>query len=237
MKLLEAWLAGATETLRGLYGDNLLGMAVYGSAATGEYLPGVSDVNLVLVLKQVALADLERMREFLRRRHGVRLPAPLLLTPEHIRASADVFPIEFLEIKEKHRCLWGEDPFTPLEISLANLRHECEHELKGRVLRLRQSYLEAGRGAKPLQQLLLAAHNANYPAFRAALRLKQVAPPVKKEEINAALTSHFQVAAGMLQRLADLRAGRIRLNRGELETLCQQYLDEVSRVADQVDRF
>lgn len=237
MKPLDTWLAGAAETLRGLYGENLLGVAVYGSAATGEYVSGVSDVNLVLVLKQVALADLERMREFLRRRHGLRLPVPLLLTPDHIRTSADVFPIEFLEIKEKHRLLWGEDPFARLEISLSNLRHECEHELKGRVLRLRQSYLEAGRGAKPLRQLLLAAHNANYPAFRAALRLKQVAPPVKKEEINAALAGHFQVEAGVLRTLGDLRLARIKLNRAELEALCQQYLDEVSRIADQVDRL
>lgn len=237
MKQLEQWLAGAPEALRSLYGDNLLGVAVYGSVATGEYLPGVSDVNLVLVLRQVALADLERMREFRRRQSGLRLPVPLMLTPEHIRTSADVFPIEFLEIKEKHRLLWGQDPFVKLRVSLANLRHECEHELKGRVLRLRQSYLEAGTGAGPLRQLLLAAHNANYPAFRAALRLKHVPPPVKKEEINSALSKHFRFEAGVLQRLRDLRENRIRLNRRELEALCQQYLYEVSRVASKIDRL
>jgi predicted nucleotidyltransferase len=237
MKQLELWLAGAPAALRSLYGDNLLGVAVYGSAATGEYLAGVSDVNLVLILKRVELADLERMRGFRRHQHGLRLPVPLMLTPEHIRTSADVFPIEFLEIKEKHRLLWGQDPFAKLRVSLTNLRHECEHELKGRLLRLRQSYLEAGTGAGPLRRLLLAAHNANYPAFRAALRLKRVAPPLTKEEINAALSKHFRVEASVLRRLQDLRGNRIRLNRRELEALCQHYLNEVNRVASQVDRL
>jgi predicted nucleotidyltransferase len=237
MKQLELWLAGVPAALRSLYGDNLLGVAVYGSAATGEYLPSVSDVNLVLILKRVELADLERMRGFRRRQRGLRLPVPLLLTPEHIRTSADVFPIEFLEIKEKHLHLWGLDPFSRLRISLANLRHECEHELKGRLLRLRQTYLEAGTGAGPLRQLLLAAHNANYPALRAALRLKRVAPPVTKAEVNAALSKHFRVEPSVLRRLQDLRENRIRLNRKELEALCQHYLNEVSRIASQVDRI
>ncbi|MEW6517741.1 MAG: hypothetical protein AB1439_12660 [candidate division FCPU426 bacterium] len=237
MNHLESWLAEAQAEIRGLFGGNLLGLAVYGSAATADYLPGVSDINLVLILKAVELADLERLRSFVQKHRKVKLSTPLMLTSEHIRTSADVFPIEYLEIKEKHRLLWGQDPFTKLRIDLKNLRHECEHELKGRLLRLRQSYLEIGKDAAPLRQLLLAAHNANYPAFRAALRLKRVAPPVKKEEIDAALAKHYRVDGPVLQHLRDLKAGQAKRNRGELETLCQQYLHEVTRIAAQVDRL
>ena len=191
-------LRGETQAL---FGHQLVSLAVFGSAATQDFHPGTSDINAVLVLSEVALPQLQKSQELCRRMKKFRLSAPLVMTEAFIRTSADVFPIEFLEIKEKHRLLAGKDCFSRLKIDLKNLRHECEHELKGRLLRLRQSYIEAERRPRQIQSLLLAAHNANYPAFRTALRLKKAKPPVGQDAILDEVAQRFGLNGSVLSRV------------------------------------
>lgn len=235
---LEKALAASQQELLSAFGDNLVSLLVFGSGATADFLPKSSDVNLLVVLRSLDMAALEQARLLHRRLSKYRLAAPLLMTEETIRTSADVFPIEFLEIQEKHRLLHGSDPFADLKISQANLRHECEHELKGRLLRLRESFIETGQeSARPVKSLLLAAHNANFAAFRAALRLKKVRPPVAKEEITAALAGHFQLDAGVFGRVRELRLGRLKTNREGLCRLFEEYCREVEKIARIIDEM
>ncbi len=236
MKDLEQVLAQSQTELIQTFGDNLSALLVFGSAAVGDFLPGASDINLLVVLKTADLAALRAARGFRRRLAGQRVAAPLILSEEQIRNSADVFPIEFLEIREKRRLLHGRDPFARLRFGLKNLRHECEHELRGRLIRLRESYIESRPGAAALKSLLLAAHNANFPAFRAALRLKKTTPPVKKEDIAAQLARLFGLDAEVFRQLSDLRAGVFRPAEPELERLLDRYLSEVGKLVRAVDR-
>ena len=222
---------------QGLFGRELVSLAVFGSAATADFHPGTSDINAVLVLTETALAQLRKCQELCRRLKKFRLAAPLVMTEAFIRTSADVFPIEFLEIKEKHRLLAGKDCFSRLKIDLKNLRHECEHELKGRLLRLRQSYMEVGRRPRSVQSLLLAAHSANYPAFRTALRLKKLKPPLDQGAILDAIAARFGLDGTVLSRVRQLRRGELRLGAVEITELFEKYSEEVAKLAQAVDRL
>jgi len=234
---LEKILGQAQTELKQCLGEKMTSLFVYGSAAIGDYLPESSDINLLVVVDEVDLSVLDTMRQFMKKMGKFRLRPPLLMTPEHIKTSADVFPIEFLEIKEKHRMLWGEDYFADLEINTKNLRHECEHELKGRLLRIRQSFLEISDTVRELKELLLSAHNANFPAFRTALRLKQVIPPLKREEVTAALAEHFSLDAELFETVKKLRCNEVKLDGPALRALLEKYLTEVEKLASFVDRL
>jgi hypothetical protein len=232
-KIIEALKNGVLS----LFGERLVSLAVYGSAATADFLPGTSDVNAALVLTEVGLPEMQQAQGLREKLKKARLAAPLLLTEEFIRTSADVFPIEFLEIKEKHRLLAGKDLFSRLKIDLKNLRHECEHELKGRVLRLRQSFVEVGSRPAELQALLVAAHSANYPAFRTVLRLKKVKPPVDQTAILEEVGRSFKLDTTVLCNVRRLRRGEMKLQARELTGLFEQYLGEVEKLAQAVDRL
>ena len=234
---LDKILHQAQAELKKSFGDDLESLLVYGSAAIGDYTPGVSDINLLVVLKRINIYILDSMRDFMKKMGRAFVTAPLVMTREHIRTSADVFPIEFLEIKEKHRMLIGEDYFADLKIDIKNLRHECEHELKGRVIRIRQSFIEAKGSSHELKELLISAHTANFPAFRTALRLKEVAPPMKKEEVTAALSVHFDLDVDLFHTIKRLRMHEIKLNAGSLRELIGKYLSEVEKLAAIVDRL
>lgn len=232
---LEKALEAARIEGVALFGENLISLCVFGSGATGDFLPALSDINLLAVLRRVDLAALEQARRLRRKLSRHRLAAPLLLSEDYLRTSADVFPIEFLEMREKHRVLHGADPFEGLKISAKNLRHEAEHELKGRLVRLRESFIEIGNGARDVRGLLLAAHGANFAAFRAALRLKQIKPPVSKDETVAELVAAFKLDAGVFHRLRELRAGRLKLGRDGLCRLLEEYAAEVEKLARIID--
>lgn len=219
----------------GLFGHELISLAIFGSAATSDFQPGTSDINAVLILTSVALPQLQKSQELCRRLKKFRLAAPLVMTEGFIRTSADVFPIEFLEIKEKHRLLSGKDHFSHLKIDLKNLRHECEHELKGRLLRMRQSYMEVGKSPRQVQSLLLAAYNANYPALRTALRLKKIKPPIEHSAILDAVAAHFDLDGSVFARVRQLRRGEILLKAAEIIQLFEKYTDEVAKLAEAVD--
>ena len=65
------------------------------------------------------------------------------MTPEYIRTSLDVFPVEFLNFKLIHATVFGEDIFESLEINRMDLRRQCERELKVKLVSLRQGYISS----------------------------------------------------------------------------------------------
>lgn len=237
MIALDAILTRVQHELSLALGDELLSLCLVGSAAVGDFVPEASDVNLLAVVKRVDLAVLDRTRRAHRRLVRYRVSAPLLLTPEDLSRSADVFPMEFHELQEKRRVLYGPDLLENIKFSAKNLRHECEHDLKGRLIRLRESYLELGDHPRRLRGLLLAAHAANFPVFRAALRLKQVQPPLAKDEVVERVAEHFGLEAAPFRQLQSLRRAAVRLDRGGLRRCFEAYLHEVEKLARVLDRL
>ncbi len=217
--------------------QELISLMVYGSAAVNDHQQGSSDINILVVVNDITMDVLDRLRKLIRPLAKAGVNTPLLMTKEHIERSSDVFPIEFLEIKEKHLVLQGEDMFAHLEIETTNLRHECEHELKGRLLRLRQSYLEVGEHVKELKDLLVAAHQANLPSFRTALRLKGIVPPLAKEAVLESLAATFGLNKEVFVKLKLLKQGDLKLTFPMLRGLLETYLHEVEKVARAIDRL
>ena len=64
-----------------------------------------------------------------------------VFTRYEIKASQDVFPLEFLHIKSKNVTLCGEAPLADFSPNLAELRIECERELRGLLVHLRRAFL------------------------------------------------------------------------------------------------
>ena len=97
-------------------------LAVFGSCMTGDYIHGVSNINSVLVLKEINLPELDVIASVEKRFRKKLLGQPLIITEDYISRSLDVFPIEFLDIKLLHKTIYGPDPFVKLSINKATLR-------------------------------------------------------------------------------------------------------------------
>src|SRR5581483_7456879 len=95
------------EKLQKAYGDRLVSVVLYGSAATGDQQTPYSDYNILCVLDRLTVAELRAGEPILRWWRELSSPSPLLLTEEEMRTSTDCFAIEFADIKQQHQVLAG----------------------------------------------------------------------------------------------------------------------------------
>jgi hypothetical protein len=231
-KLLEALV----DRLRKLYGDALVSVVLYGSAASGDYHPRFSDYNILCVLARVTPTELAAAEDLFRwwREHGN--PSPLLLTEAELAASTDCFAIEFRDIRDAYRLLHGRDVIAPLAPGVRFHRAQVEHELRAKLLRLRQK--AAGMMSDPgLLRRLLADSVATFCVlFRHALLLHGEPAPQARRDAVAAAAARFGFDPAPFERLLDLREERIRPRDLDPAALLPDYMIGISAVIGQVDR-
>ena len=160
-----------TRLLDGLAGDNLLGLCAFGGWVVNDPCYADAPARNVLVLRRPDLPMLDKLAS-----HGGRLrrkgiAAPLIMTPEYIRTSCDVFPLELIEIQQLHRRICGEDYFSELDFESAHVRLQCERELKSELIQLRQGLISATGHHKLLHELCVASAERCTRVLRGVLHL------------------------------------------------------------------
>jgi hypothetical protein len=232
---LDQTLQQFTEDLKQIYGDKLLAIILYGSAASGEYVEGRSNINCLVLLKEVTPDELKKCTERLPEWHKQGMSTPLFVDPPYIRSSVDVFPMEFLDMKQRYRLLFGQDFLHSLELNLEYLRFQCEQELKGKMLKLRQLYLEKSGSEKQLAAYLAKSISSFMVHFRALLHLKGMSPPHSAEEIFGSL-AQIGLPTKATRRVYGLKHGGVALGPVELNALFKDYLSEVQSAVKCVEK-
>ena len=134
------------ERVHELGGTNALALTLFGAIAAGTFDPRQHTARNVLVLATVDLHMLRRLAEDGMTWGKLGIAAPLIMTPEYIESSLDAFPLELLEIHQRHLCVFGPDYFESLPFNDAHIRLQCERELKTLLIGMRQALLaSAGR--------------------------------------------------------------------------------------------
>jgi len=232
-KLIEPYL----KELLKIHQDNIVSIFACGQAAGADYLHKISNITLFVVLENLEFLDLRKSLKIVSRGINRKIAAPLFLTRKHIETSTDVFPIEFLEMKENHLLLYGEELLEPLEISPANLRLFCEEQIKGKLIRIRQAYLEVGLKRKGIEALLKESLSALLPVFRNLIRLKGKAPPVKKEEIYNQLCAEFNLDKNVFLAILRDTKNDEKIARQDIEAFFEKYIAQVQKLAIAVDQL
>ena len=232
-------LATLVEDLRGMHGQALRAVVLAGEAAGPEYRPRVTPLSVLVVLAELGAEALRRMRPRVAAWRRLRIPVPLLLDAATIDRSLDVFPLELLELRDRHLTLYGHaEAIESIEIALPYLRLELEEQLRGKLLHLMSAFLEAGPSPRALRRLLLDSPPGFAVLLRGLLRLRgarSAARPADPEELIGAVESVFGVALPSLRRLDRVRRGREKLPRAEIEPLFDGYLADVRRLGQLVD--
>ena len=233
----EQLLNDLVRQLRDDLGDDLHSVVLYGSAVTGDFQENVSDLNVLCVLNTVAPAQLEKAYPGVDRWMKQKQPAPVFLSVEEIRNAHDAFAIEFLDIRAAYKVLHGEDVIATIDIDPVHHRHQVEHELRSRLLRLRERFLALQKDRRQLIQLMLDSIPTFSTLFRHALILSGEEPPLKKREIFRRAAACFSISATPFETLLDVRAKDRRLQDAEIRPLFDDYLDQITRTAEHVDRL
>jgi hypothetical protein len=235
----EALLEDLTERLKSALGDGLVSLVLYGSAAMGDRLDRISDLNVLCVLERITAAELAKSQAVFRWWLERGNPAPLLLTRAELGPSADCFPMEYHDMLEHRRVLHGVDLIQSLRIDPATYRTQVEHELRAKQIRLRQKAAELLTQADRLLKLLTHSISTFCVLGRHALILSGLQPRFKKTEVLAALETAMGRKLDSFQAILAARLSGKTAPGQTAGALLDGYLDEIDalvRFVDGLDR-
>lgn len=232
----EAFVPFAEELL-GLFLNRIRAAAVTGEAAGHNYDSKASQITSVFVFDTIDFQIFQSARKVVSAGTKKGITAPLFLSQEYIENSLDVFPVEFLDIKENHVLIFGEDIFSQLDIKTEHLRLFCEQQVKGRLIRIRQAYLEVGLQRKGVEALLKDSLNSLIPIFRNLVRLKGQDPALDKEEIVIQLSATFDIDGKILLAIFRDKTNDEKVGGEDVAVFFEKYLAELQKLAQQVDQL
>lgn len=226
-----------TLDFKGIFGKDFLALILYGSGAAGEYIPGKSDINFLVLLTGDGMDHLDKVVETVARWRKRRVAIPLFMTEDDIMSSLDSYPIEFLNIKENHVLVYGEDILSRVSFKAYPLRLQCERELKGKIFHLRSGFLETEGRAKSIRELIKISLTAFISLFKALLFLKGIDIPSGRRDIIQAVAGEYSVDAAIFLTCTDIKEGIDRIAASDMKAVFEAYLKEITKLSQVVDRL
>ena len=230
-RTLDAYLRDATKTL----GADVGAIILYGSLARGDYLQDRSNMNILMVFEHLTMNMMERCSQLNRRWSKERILAPLMFTREEIGRFLETFPLEFYEIQDHHILLAGRDPFPELHIEGRHLFNECEREIRGNLLRVRQQFIEARGNPEGIHALLPISLTTVIPCLRGLYRLIEQSSKGTPDDILNRMPSILNLEPGAFHEVWLLKRGQSTPGKHDFPNLLNRYLGALEALAARVD--
>jgi hypothetical protein len=222
--------------LQRVYGGGLAAVILFGSAAAGEHIAGRSDYNVLVLVDAVTVERLRATAAALVGWCKAGHAAPQLMTVAEWRSSADMFPMEYADIIERHKVLYGTAPFDGIRVTPRDLRMQVEHQARGKLLQLRQRVLGTGTSADTeIIELLAAASSTIMIVFRGVERLHGQLPPTDNEALTRAVAQRIGFDPEPFVRVIRHVRGAERIAANQAVSILDGYSTGLERVVGHVD--
>lgn len=216
-------------------GENILSVILYGSGAEGEFHPEYSDLNLLCVLRDVSFASLAKIAPVAEWWRGKKHHPPLIFSAEELGASATVFPIEFVDMKQRYRVVYGDDVLRLLQVAMTLHGFQLRYELREKLALLRQHVLLAANNEKQLWEVMLHSLSSFTTLFRHVLLAAGEQGRKHSRDAVAELAGRMNFDASPFVQLMDIRAGKLDRKSVSVSAVAAQYLQTIEKVVAAVD--
>ncbi len=198
-------MAAEETKIKEILGENLVTLA--------EYYAG-DEKNLLAVCNTLDFDSLRRLKQL--------KEIPMVLTREELLDGVDVFPIEFLNIRQHHRILYGEDFLKDIKISKKDLREQLEFEFRSKLIHLRKEYLLFE--GKHLEKLILSAIPTLVPIIGGLIYLKDLHYS-DMQDMFKVVSDGYGIDVQVLKEIYNIRQGKAKFRKDK-----EQYIKELIRV-------
>jgi hypothetical protein len=216
-------------------GANIESLILFGSAVSGDFHAGFSNLNLLCILRESSLPALRAWTPVAKWWVRQKQPLPLLMTRHELERSTDVFVIELLDMQQHYRVLFGEDVLLGLRIPMDLHRIQVEYELREKLLLLRQHLLLAAENESRLWELLLRSAPSFSTLFRHALIALGDTRASPRQEAVQALSQRAGFDSSALLSVLDVREHKADRKKMDVYDLAARYLAAVEKVAAAID--
>ncbi|MGO9137483.1 MAG: hypothetical protein ACLP9S_04465 [Syntrophales bacterium] len=224
-----------TDNFKKVFGSDLISIILYGSGASGHYVPGKSDINFLIILSERGIDNLDRAFSTVARWRKRKVAIPLFMTKAEILSSRDTYPIEFLSMKKHYVTVNGEDVLAGLSFDPSHLRLQSEREFKGKLVHLRRGFLEAEGQARQMRELIKASFTAFISIFRALLYIKGIDIPQARRDVINAVAGEYSVDPAIFLKCADIKEDIDQVPTAEIQNIFKDYVKEIEKLSAIVD--
>ena len=219
------------------YGGGLRSVVLFGSAVAGEHNPKKSDYNVLVIVDALPLERLRAVAAVSKAWAEDGNPPPLTFTAHEWKTSSDIFPMEYADILERHRVLYGDPPFDGIRVSPADLRLQVEHQAMGKLLQLRQAIMGAGGDSKLQLEVLEKSLSTLMVVFRGVSRLFGHAPSQDYEELTRSLAQRAGFSPDPFVKVIRHVRGTEKIPRENAAGILEGYLAAMERLVAYVNEY
>ncbi len=219
------------------YADALRSVVLFGSAVAGEHRPNKSDYNVLVIVDGLPLDRLRAVAAVSKAWAEDGNPPPMTFTTREWKSSADIFPMEYADILERHRVLYGTLPVDGVSVKPADLRLQVEHQTMGKLLQLRQAIMGAGGDSALQLDVLEKSLSTLMVIFRGIVRLHGQVPSQDYEALTLSVAERAGFSPEAFVRVIRHTRGTEKLLRDKASSILEQYLAAMERLVAYLDEF
>jgi len=223
--------------IENIFKENIISVTIYGSIVKGNFIPKKSDLNVLIICKKNIPEQFIKFSPlFLKLNRKINF-YPLILTKNEIKNSADIFPMEFSDIKEHHITLKGKDIFKNLKIENKYLRLELETQIKGKLILLKESLLKFAKNKKNLKNIMLNSIPSIIIILKNVLILNKIKNSISIDAIISKAEFITKIKFDTLKKLIKIKNSNEKISSSEILKIYSQYLKEIESLSNYIDKF
>ncbi len=156
---------------------------------------------------------------------------PMVVNRSFFKKAADVFCMEILELKENAVILYGENPFSGLEVRDEDLRRQIEYELRSKLLTLKGAFIDLPLDRKVIDNIAYRSMYNFLLILRNMMRLKG------KLINDATVVEEFEKMFGVSLNAFKVLRDTPDMKFDKLLDVFKEYLKEVEELVEISDRL
>ena len=203
----------------------------------GEHNPKKSDYNVLVIVDALPLERLRAVAAVSKAWAEDGNHPPRTFTTSEWKSSADIFPMEYADILERHRVLFGDPPFNGIRVSPSDLRLQVEHQTMGKLLQLRQAVMGAGGDNRLQLEVLEKSLSTLMVVFRGVSRLFGHVPSQDYEELTRSLAQRASFSPDPFVKVIRHMRGAEKIPREDAAGILEGYLAAMERLVAYLNEY
>lgn len=229
--------AKLTAQLRTTFGEELRSVVIFGSVPRGEAIPGVSDLNLLVLMESMGTSTLVRTAPLLLQWIRQGNTPPYIYSWEEWEGMQDTFAIEMADMSDAREVLWGSDPVSVESVTYTSLRLQTEREIRETLLHLRLRLMVNANSPGEIGNLLLSGFPSFTAYMRSALRLAGETPGLETRPVIERTAALIEADPAPFLLCADARKTLQHIETPLTDSIVERYVAFVRAMLKFVNGF
>ncbi len=227
------------KELKDIYGKNLVSVILYGEnleqdTENIEFKQNL-DQNIIALFEKLDASELKNAIPFIKKWRKTKKSLPVVMSEKEWFCSADIYPVEYTEIKNGYQILYGKNVVEPVKISKPYLRLQCEYEIKNLLVKIRQIYLGNSDNHKFMVKILEETSINLIRILKSALSLFDISVPEDYSEIIQKISEQVEFDGEIFIEILSAKENKRKLAPNKLEKMVDRAINSMDLLYKYID--